>query len=156
MLEGAQAGLSWITILRKRENYRKAFARFDPVKVARFNARKVQALMRDAGIVRNRLKVQSAVGNARALLRLAETHGSFDRYAWRFMGGKPRINHFRRLADLPSFTPESEALSRDLRQHGFSFVGPGICYSFMQACGFVNDHVAECFLHGHVLRSART
>lgn len=155
-LEGAQAGLSWLTILRKRENYREAFAGFDPVKVARFSSKMVKSLLRNPGIVRNRLKVQSTVNNARAFLRLAQEYGSFDRYVWRFIGGKPRINRFRRLGDIPPFTPESEALSRDLRQHGFSFVGPGICYSFMQACGLVNDHVAECFLHGRQLPPART
>lgn len=147
LLEGAQAGLSWLTILRKRENYRKAFANFDPAKVARFRSPQVAALMRNPGIVRNRLKIRSAVNNAAAFLRVAQEFGSFDRYVWGFVGGKPRINAFRRLRDIPAQSRESEALSRDLRQRGFSFVGPGICYSFMQACGLVNDHISTCFLY---------
>jgi DNA-3-methyladenine glycosylase I len=155
VLEGAQAGLSWITILRKRENYRRAFAKFDPKKVSRFRADRVRELMRDDGIVRNRAKIQAAITNASELLRIAGEFGSFDRYVWQFVGGKPRLNAFQRLADLPAATTQSEALSRDLRKRGFSFVGPSICYSFMQACGLVNDHVAGCFLYGKVLKAPR-
>jgi DNA-3-methyladenine glycosylase I len=150
ILEGAQAGLSWSTILRKREHYRKAFAGFDPVKVARFGAAKVRQLMQDAGIVRNRAKIQSAVTNARAFLRIAREFGSFDRYVWRFVGGKPIKHRFRVPRDVPASTPESEALSRDLRQRGFRFVGPGICYAFMQACGLVDDHAVGCFRYKHI------
>jgi DNA-3-methyladenine glycosylase I len=154
ILEGAQAGLSWITILRKRDRYRRAFANFDPKKVARYGSARISALMLDSGIIRNRAKIRSAVDNARALLRTASEFGSFDRYVWRFVNGKPRVNKFQRGA-VPAVTAQSEALSRDLRRRGFSFVGPGICYSFMQACGLVNDHVRGCFLYGRVLRPAR-
>jgi DNA-3-methyladenine glycosylase I len=155
VLEGAQAGLSWITILRKRENYRRAFANFDPKKVSQFKAAQIRALMRDDGIVRNRAKIQAAINNARELLKVASEFGSFDRYVWQFVGGKPQLNAFARLADLPAATTQSEALSRDLRTRGFRFVGPTICYSFMQACGLVNDHVAGCFLYGRVLKATR-
>jgi DNA-3-methyladenine glycosylase I len=152
LLEGAQAGLSWITILRKRENYRRAFARFNPAEVARFGRSQVAELMRDPGIVRNRLKIEAAVANARAFEQVVEEFGGFNRYVWRFVDGKPKINRAARLSQVPYSTADSEALSRDLRKRGFRFVGPGICYSFMQACGLVNDHVAGCFLHGRVLR----
>jgi DNA-3-methyladenine glycosylase I len=156
ILEGAQAGLSWSTILRKRENYRKAFANFDPAKVTRFGASKFAALMHDPGIVRNRLKIRSTINNARAFLLIQNEFGSFDKYVWQFVGGKPEVNRYRSLANLPAFTPESEALSRDLVRRGFSFVGPGICYSFMQACGLVNDHVVGCYLYGRALKPARS
>jgi DNA-3-methyladenine glycosylase I len=147
LLEGAQAGLSWITILRKREAYRKAFAGFDPARVARFDARKVARLLEDPGIVRNRLKVASAVTNARVFRAIQKEHGTFDAYIWSFIGGKPRINRFRRLADVPAKTPEAETMSRDLKKRGMKFVGPTICYAFMQSIGMVNDHTTDCFRH---------
>ena len=144
-LEGAQAGLSWITILRKRENYRKAFARFDPGKVARFDKRKRERLLEDPGIVRNRLKVESTVDNAKAFLKVQEEFGSFDRYVWRFVDGEPKRNRFRKHTAIPAETPESTAMSKDLRKRGFRFVGKTICYAFMQATGLVNDHLVGCF-----------
>jgi DNA-3-methyladenine glycosylase I len=145
ILEGAQAGLSWITILRKRENYRKAFAGFDPARVARFDARRRASLMLDDGIVRNRLKIESTVANARAFLEAQKEFGSFDRFVWSFVGGKPIIGRPRSKAGVPARTPESDALSAELRRRGFRFVGSTICYAFMQACGLVDDHVAGCF-----------
>jgi DNA-3-methyladenine glycosylase I len=145
VLEGAQAGLSWSTILNKREGYRRAFAGFDPGTVARFSARKVDRLLSDPSIVRNRLKVGSAVTNAQAVLGVQEEEGSLDTYLWSFVGGAPRVNRFRRLSDIPSETAESAAMSKDLKRRGFKFVGPTVCYAFMQACGLVNDHVASCF-----------
>ncbi len=145
VLEGAQAGLSWTTILHKREGYRRAFAGFDPRRVARFGAREVKTLLADAGIVRNRLKIESTIGNAAAFLRLVEEEGSFDRFVWGFVGGKPIVTRRRRLADIPASTPESDALSKALKKRGFRFVGTTICYAFMQACGLVDDHVAGCF-----------
>jgi DNA-3-methyladenine glycosylase I len=144
ILEGAQAGLSWSTILNKRENYRRAFARFDPKKVARFGAPQKNKLMQDAGIVRNRLKIDSAVTNARAFLAVQEEFGSFDRYIWGFVGGKP-IRNARKGKDIPARTPESDAMSKDLRKRGFRFVGSTICYAFMQAVGMVNDHLTTCY-----------
>ena len=147
VLEGAQAGLSWHTILKKRENYRKAFDRFDPQKVARYNEKKVAALLADPGIVRNRLKVASAVKNAKAFLAVQEEFGSFDKYIWRFVEGRPLINHFRSAKEVPASTRESDAMSRDLKQRGFNFVGTTICYAHMQATGMVNDHLVTCFRH---------
>jgi DNA-3-methyladenine glycosylase I len=144
LLEGAQAGLSWITILRKRPAYRKAFDRFDPKKVARYDARKRRALLADAGIVRNRLKIDAAITNARAFLEVREEFGSFDSYVWRFVGGQPKVNHPRTVSDVPPKSAESDALSRDLQSRGFRFVGSTICYAFMQAVGLVNDHVTSC------------
>lgn len=143
-LEGAQAGLSWSTILRKRENYRRAFAGFDPRKVARFTPAELKQLMRDEGIVRNRLKIDSTVSNARAFLAVQKEFGSFDRYVWGFVGGKPRQNA-RKGRDVPARTAESDALSKDLKRRGFRFVGSTICYAFMQAVGMVNDHLTSCF-----------
>ena len=145
VLEGAQAGLSWITILRKRENYRKAFADFDPRKVARFSPGKIRSLLRDEGIVRNRAKIRAAVGNAKAFLAVQKEFGSFSRYVWRFVGGKPKVNRRRSLSDIPARTPESDAMSADLKRRGFRFVGSTICYAHMQATGMVNDHVVSCF-----------
>src|SRR5260221_7863605 len=145
ILEGAQAGLSWRTILHKRAAYRRAFAGFDPRKVARFGARDVRRLLGDAGIVRNRLKVHAAIENARAFLTVQREHGSFDAFAWSFVGGKPLVNRPRSLAGLPARTPESDALSEALRERGFRFVGSTIVYAFMQACGLVDDHVRGCF-----------
>jgi DNA-3-methyladenine glycosylase I len=145
-LEGAQAGLSWITILRKRENYRRAFDRFDPKKIAAYDARKVKQLMSDEGIVRNKLKIQSTIDNAHAFLDVKKELGSFDRFLWGFVGGKPIVNLRRAMKDVPSRTAESDAMSKALKKRGFRFVGSTICYAFMQACGLVNDHMATCFL----------
>jgi DNA-3-methyladenine glycosylase I len=147
ILEGAQAGLSWATILKKRDSYRRAFSRFNPGLVARYDSRKTAALLRNPGIVRNRLKIQAAILNARAFLQVQKEFGSFDRYLWEFVGGRPRVNRWRRLDQIPARTPEAEALSRDLRRRGFRFVGPTICYAFMQAVGLVNDHLVQCFRH---------
>ena len=147
ILEGAQAGLSWATILAKRENYRRAFDRFDAKKIARYDARKVAALLADAGIVRNRLKIAAAIGNARAFLAVQREFGSFDRYLWAFVGGRPIVNRRRSRAGLPARTPESDALSRDLLARDFKFVGSTICYAFMQASGMVNDHFVTCPRH---------
>ncbi len=144
-LEGAQAGLSWLTILRKRENYRAAFAGFDARKVARFDARKVRALLGNAGIVRNRLKIESTISNARAFLAVQKEFGSFDRYVWRFVGGRPIVNRWRALDEIAPRTPESDALSADLKRRGFRFVGSTIIYAHMQATGLVNDHLTGCF-----------
>jgi DNA-3-methyladenine glycosylase I len=138
--------LSWWTILRKRENYRRAFADFDPAKIARFDARAVTRLMQDAGIVRNRQKIEAAIANARSFLEIQEQFGSFDAYVWPFVGGAPIMNRWRRQSDVPATTPESEALSKDLKQRGFKFVGSTIVYAHMQATGLVNDHLLSCFL----------
>ncbi len=146
VLEGAQAGLSWSTILRKREGYRRAFDGFDPKRVARFRPSRIEALLRDPSIVRNRAKVTSAVENGRAFLEVQREHGSFDAFAWSFVGGKPIRRRPRTLKQVPATTPESDALSRALRARGFRFVGSTICYAFMQACGLVDDHVQTCFL----------
>ncbi len=145
VLEGAQAGLSWDTVLRKRARYRQVFHRFDPVRVARLGARDVRRLLAVPGIIRNRAKVHSAIGNARAALAIQKEFGSFSRYLWGFVNGAPIRSRARSLSDLPTTTPEAEALSRDLRRRGFTFVGPTICYAFMQAVGMVNDHVTSCF-----------
>jgi DNA-3-methyladenine glycosylase I len=149
ILEGAQAGLSWNTILKKRENYRRAFAGFDPRKVARFDRAKRAALMKNPGIVRNRLKIESAVTNAQAFLAVQREFGSFDRYVWRFVGGKPLRNRRRTVKDVPASTPESDAMSKDLKQRGFRFVGSTICYAFMQATGLADDHLVSCYRHHH-------
>jgi DNA-3-methyladenine glycosylase I len=145
ILEGAQAGLSWDTILNKRENYRAAFDQFDPGRVAAYDRRKMQRLLKDPGIVRNRLKISSAVGNAKAFLRVAEEFGSFDRYIWRFVDGAPRVNSRKSPRQVPAKTAESDAMSKDLKARGFNFVGSTICYAFMQAVGMVNDHLVRCF-----------
>jgi DNA-3-methyladenine glycosylase I len=145
ILEGAQAGLSWETILRKRENYRRAFDRFDAVKIARYDKRKVRALLADAGIVRNRLKIAASIANAEAFLSVQKEFGSFDRYVWSFVGGKPKKNSWRESRQVPCDSPESDALSKDLKKRGFRFVGTTICYAFMQATGMVNDHALGCF-----------
>jgi len=147
VLEGAQAGLNWTTILRKRENYRRAFAGFDPKMVAAFDARRIRRLLGDPGIVRNRLKVEAAVDNARAFLAVQSEHGSFDSYIWSFVGGKPIQNEWNKLAQIPVASPEAKAMNSDLKKRGFRFVGPTICYAFMQAVGMVNDHLVECFRH---------
>jgi DNA-3-methyladenine glycosylase I len=152
VLEGAQAGLSWSTILKKRENYRKAFSGFDPRKIANFDPSRIERLLQDPGIVRNRLKVEAAVINARACLQVQKEFGSFDAYIWRFVGGTPRRNAWTSHRQVPAFTAESDAMSRDLKQRGFKFVGSTIMYAFMQATGMVNDHITSCFrwkqLHG--------
>jgi DNA-3-methyladenine glycosylase I len=148
ILEGAQAGLSWITILKKRENYRRAFDNFDASKIARYDSRKIQKLLADAGIVRNRLKIESAVNNAKAFLAVKEEFGSFDKYLWQFVGGQPIRNHWKTLKEIPARTPESDKMSKDLIKRGFRFVGSTICYAFMQAVGMVNDHTTDCFRHG--------
>ncbi len=146
ILEGAQAGLSWHTILQKRENYRKAFANFDPKKVARFSKAKEATLLRNEGIVRNRLKINSSVTNAQAFLAVQKEFGSFDKFIWGFVGGKPLIGKRKTLKDIPAQSEESDEMSRVLKKRGFRFVGSTICYAFMQACGLVNDHVSSCFL----------
>jgi DNA-3-methyladenine glycosylase I len=144
-LEGAQAGLSWETILAKRESYRRAFADFEPAKVARFTPARVERLLRDPGIVRNRLKVESTVQNARAFLSVQREFGSFDAYVWRFVQGAPKVNRWRTLEEIPPKTAESDVMSKDLRARGFRFVGSTICYAFMQAVGMVDDHLVDCF-----------
>lgn len=144
LLEGAQAGLNWLTILKKREGYRRAFDQFDPALVAAYDDQKIAALLQDPSIVRNRLKVNAAVVNARAFLKVQEEFGSFDRYIWQFTGGRPILNTWQALREIPATTPESDAMSKDLIRRGFKFVGSTICYAFMQACGLVNDHVAWC------------
>src|ERR1700688_1084564 len=154
ILEGAQAGLSWDTILRKRENYRKAFDGFDPVKVARYGTKKANQLLNDAGIIRNRLKIAAATQNAKAFLAVQKEFGSFDAYIWQFVGGKPKKNQWRDSKQLPSQTPESDAMSKDLKRRGFKFVGSTICYAFMQAVGLVNDHAPGCFRHGELATGA--
>lgn len=148
LLEGAQAGLSWQTILQRREGYRKAFDNFDPQVIAQYDEAKVEALLADPGIIRNRLKVQSAITNARAFLKVQAEFGSFDTYIWRFVGGSPIVNHWASMAEVPATTKESDAMSKDLKKRGFTFVGSTICYAFMQATGMVNDHPITCFRHG--------
>jgi DNA-3-methyladenine glycosylase I len=152
ILEGAQAGLSWSTILRKREYYRKAFAGFDPEKVARFNRSDVTRLLKNPGIVRNRLKIESTVANARAFLAVQKEFGSFDRYLWRFVDGEPLQGRRRSLKDIPARTAESDVLSKDLKRRGFRFVGSTICYAFMQAVGMMNDHVVGCYRRRELLK----
>jgi len=147
ILEGAQAGLSWTTILNKRENYRRAFDHFDAEKISKYGAKKIAALLADAGIVRNRLKIAATVQNAKSFLEVQREIGSFDRYVWSFVGGKPRVNRRKSVKELPTRTPESDAMSRDLLQRGFKFVGTTICYAFMQATGMVNDHIVTCPRH---------
>jgi len=145
ILEGAQAGLSWNTILQKRDHYREVFDRFDPERVARYDRRKVQQLLRDPGIIRNKLKIASSIANAKAFLLVQKEFGSFDRYIWQFVSGKPLVNSPKSMKQVPARTAESDAMSKDLNRRGFNFVGSTICYAFMQAVGLVNDHVADCF-----------
>ena len=152
ILDGAQAGLSWITILRKRENYWQAFDQFDPEKMARYDEAKIAELMGNAGIIRNRQKINSAIKNAQAYLRLREELGSFDEYLWHFVGGKPIVNAIKSEADYVATSPESEAMAKDLKKRGFSFVGPTICYAFMQAVGMVNDHLVSCFRYEEIIQ----
>ena len=153
VLEGAQAGLSWSTILHRRAGYRKAFAGFDIAKVARFTPAKVEKLLGDSGIIRNRAKVESTVRNARAFLAVAEEFGSFDRYVWGFVDGRPIVNKWRRIGQVPATSPTSEALSKDLRRRGFGFVGPTVCYAHLQATGLVNDHLVSCFRYAELTGS---
>jgi len=150
ILEGAQAGLSWETILRKRKNYRCVLDGFDVAKIARYDKRKMRALMAEAGIVRNRLKIAATIANARAFLDVQKEHGSFDRYIWGFVGGKPKLNSWRNAKRLPARTPESDAMSKALKKRGLGFVGSTICYAFMQATGMVNDHALDCFRRGEI------
>lgn len=145
VLDGAQAGLSWLTILRKRENYRKAFDNFDPKKVAKYDKRKIAQLLKNDGIVRNKLKVESAVTNAKVFLKVKEEFGTFDKYIWQFIGGRTKVNSWKTLKDIPATSKESDAMSKDLKSRGFKFVGSTICYAFMQAAGMVNDHTVDCF-----------
>ncbi|HKV91392.1 MAG TPA: DNA-3-methyladenine glycosylase I [Candidatus Angelobacter sp.] len=152
ILEGAQAGLSWSTILNKREAYRKAFSNFDPARVAKYDAKKVKALLANEGIVRNKLKIAATIRNAKAFLAVQKEFGSFNAYIWKFTGGKPRINKIASMKQLPASTPESEAMSKDLLKRGFRFVGPTICYAFMQAVGMVNDHNTSCFRYSELAR----
>jgi DNA-3-methyladenine glycosylase I len=156
VLEGAQAGLSWITILRKREAYRRAFDAFDPRTIARYDARKIRSLLADPGIVRNRMKIESAIKNARAFLQVVDEAGSFDAYIWQFVDGRPKRNAWKAHKDIPARTDESDAMSRDLKKRGFSFVGSTICYAFMQSTGMVNDHVVDCFRYRGVNQPTRT
>jgi DNA-3-methyladenine glycosylase I len=156
ILEGAQAGLSWETILKKRDEYRKAFSGFDPAKVARYGSRKTEALLRNPGIVRNRLKIAAAVTNAKALLSIQKLFRTFDAYVWEFVGGQPLQTGLRRLREIPATTPESDQLSKDLKKRGFTFVGSTICYAFMQAVGMVNDHTVDCFRYREVQQLGRT
>ena len=150
ILEGFQAGLSWITILRKRQNFRKAFDNFDFQKVSRYDDKKIAALMNDAGIIRNRLKISAAVSNAAAFIRVAEEFGSFDSYIWRFVDGQPIINHWKTIDEVPASTPLSDKISKDLKSRGFKFVGTTICYAHMQATGMVNDHTTDCFRYDEI------
>jgi len=145
ILEGAQAGLSWSTVLNKRENYRKALDGFDAARIARYDERKVKQLLANPGIIRNRLKIASTIGNAKAFLAVQKEFGSFDRYIWQFVGGKPRVNSPRSMKEVPASTAESDAMSKDLKRRGFNFVGSTICYAYMQAVGMVNDHIVGCF-----------
>ena len=154
ILEGAQAGLSWDTILRKRENYRAAFSQFDPERVARFDQRKIATLLNDNGIIRNKLKIRSAISNAQAFLKVQKEFGSFDRYIWQFVGSRPRVNSFRSLKQVPARTAESDNMSKDLKHRGFNFVGSTICYAFMQAVGLVNDHLVTCFRYAPLRRKS--
>ena len=154
ILEGAQAGLSWSTILHRREGYRRAFADFDPVKVARFTPARIEKLLQDPGIIRNRLKVAAAVSNARAFLEIEGAHGSFDAYIWGFVGGKPQRNQWRSQADVPATSPVSDALSKDLKKRGFRFVGSTTLYAHLQATGLINDHLVSCFRHGECRKLA--
>jgi DNA-3-methyladenine glycosylase I len=150
LLDAFQAGLSWATILRKRENFRRAFDDFDPAVIARYDSRRVKRLLADAGIVRNRLKIAAAISNARECLRLQEAHGSFDAWIWQFVGGRPIQNGWKALEEMPASTPQSDRMSKALKAEGFKFVGSTICYAFMQAAGMVNDHLATCFRYGEL------
>lgn len=155
VLDGAQAGLSWSTVLNKRENYREAFDGFDPEKIAKYGKRKVNQLLKNEGIIRNRMKIASAIQNAQAFLTICEEEGGFDEYIWQFVGGKPIANSWKTMADIPAKTAESDVMSKELKQRGFNFVGSTICYAFMQAAGMVNDHTTDCFRYKQVGRKSR-
>jgi DNA-3-methyladenine glycosylase I len=155
ILEGAQAGLSWDTILKKRQNFRRAFSRFNPRLVARYDRKKEASLLSNPRIIRNKLKIEAAIQNAKAFLDVQKEVGSFDAYVWRFVGGRPIVNRWRTLGQIPAKTGEAEALSRDLKKRGFRFVGPTICYAFMQAVGMVNDHIVDCFRHKQLTKGVR-
>ena len=152
ILEGAQAGLSWNTILNRRQNYRRAFNNFDTRKIAKYSKKDINRLLKDAGIIRNRLKIEATVENAKRSIEVQKEFGSFDKYIWQFVGGKPINNKFKKIAELPVQTKESEAMSRDLKKRGFRFIGPTICYAFMQAVGMVNDHTTDCFRYREINR----
>jgi DNA-3-methyladenine glycosylase I len=152
VLSGAQAGLNWSLVLKKREGYRHAFDNFDPEKVARYSEKQIQPLLADPSIIRNRMKIEAAVRNARALLKVQEEFGDFDSYCWRFVGGKPKLNRWKTIGQIPATSLESEAFSKDLKQRGFSFVGPTVMYAYMQAAGMVNDHLVECFRYREIMR----
>ena len=152
LLEGAQAGLSWITILRKRENYRKVFDNFNPAKVAKYSDKKIEKLLMNKGIIRNKLKINAAIQNAKSFLEIQKEFGSFDNYIWKFVLGKPKINKWKSLKDVPAKTKESDLMSKDLKKRGFMFVGSTICYAFMQAIGMVNDHITDCFRYKELLK----
>jgi len=154
LLEGSQAGLSWNTVLRKRDNYREAFDNFDPAKVAGYNEKKIEELMNNPRIIRNRRKITATIANAKAVLEIQKEFDSFDTYIWQFVGGKPIQNEWENIEEVPAFTPESEKMSKDLKKRGFKFVGPTICYAFMQAVGMVNDHVKDCFRHSEIENEA--
>jgi DNA-3-methyladenine glycosylase I len=153
VLSGAQAGLNWSLVLSKREGYRQAFANFDPKRVARFSEPQIRRLLSDPGIIRNRMKIEAAVRNARAFLKLQEQFGTFDSYCWQFVGGRPKANRWKRARQVPATSPESEALSKELKRRGFSFVGPTVAYAYMQAVGIVNDHLIDCFRYREILRA---
>ena len=155
VLEGAQAGLSWETILKKRDNYRKAFNGFDARRISKYDDKKIEQLLADPGIIRNRLKIGAAIQNAKSFLAVQKEFGSFDAYIWQFVGGRPKINKLRSWGDAPAETPQSQAMSKDLIRRGFKFVGPTICYAFMQAVGMVNDHVVKCHRHDAVIKLSR-
>ena len=152
ILDGAQAGLSWLTILKKRNNYHQAFDRFNPQKIARYDSRKIKQLLSNPGIIRNKLKIEAAVLNARSFLKVQKEFGSFDVYIWRFVGGRTRKNRWKTISEVPAYSDESKAMSDDLKKRGFKFVGPTICYAFMQAAGMVNDHTMDCFRYNEVLQ----
>lgn len=155
ILEGAQAGLSWSTILKKRQGYKQAFDNFDAQKIAKYDQEKIEKLLKDEGIVRNRLKISAAIQNAKAFLKVREEFGSFDEYIWQFVGNKPKINSWKKLSEIPAKTAESDAMSKDLLKRGFKFVGSTICYAFMQAIGMVNDHTVNCFRYKEIIRSEK-
>jgi DNA-3-methyladenine glycosylase I len=154
VLSGAQAGLNWSLVLKKREGYRHAFEKFDPQKIARYSEKQIHALLADPGIIRNRMKIEAAVRNARAFLNIQEEFGDFDSYCWRFVGGQPKLNRWKTIRQIPATSPESEAFSKDLKQRGFSFVGPTVAYAYMQSAGLVNDHLVECFRYREILSEA--
>jgi DNA-3-methyladenine glycosylase I len=155
VLSGAQAGLNWSLVLKKREGYRLAFDKFDPQKVARYSEKRIQTLLGDVEIIRNRMKIEGAVRNARALLKVEEEFGDFDSYCWRFVGGRPKLNRWKTTQEIPASSPESETFSKDLKRRGFSFVGPTVIYAYMQAIGMVNDHLVDCFRHGQISKASR-